>query len=302
MTMFTLAHLSDPHLGPLPRPRAKELASKRLLGFVNWYLRRRAWHRTEIFTAIVADMKQAVPDHIALTGDLVNIALEREFGPAREWLNRLGPPSDVTLVPGNHDIYVRATATAAARHWDDCMCGDARDSTDGAAAGRFPFVRRRGPLALIGLSSALPTGPFLASGRLGGEQIRRLAVLLPALTDAFRVVMIHHPPLGRRAHHKRLVDAKPLLDVLAEQGAELVLHGHDHRHALNWLEAPHGRIPMAGAPSASAASTSRDDDPAAYNLYRIDGRPGAWRCEMITRGLHPGGSDIVELSRRMLIG
>ncbi len=34
--MFVLAHLSDPHLGPLPRARMRELASKRMLGFVNW--------------------------------------------------------------------------------------------------------------------------------------------------------------------------------------------------------------------------------------------------------------------------
>jgi hypothetical protein len=27
--MFTLAHLSDPHVSPLPRPHAAELAGKR---------------------------------------------------------------------------------------------------------------------------------------------------------------------------------------------------------------------------------------------------------------------------------
>src|SRR5262249_58367145 len=117
----------------------------------------------------------------------------------------------------------------------------------------FPFVRRRGPLALIGLSSALPTAPFFASGKLGADQITRLAALLPRLADCFRVVLIHHPPLGHRPWHKRLVDATPFLEVLAAHRAELVLHGHDHQHSLHWVDWTGGRIPIIGVPFGSAA-------------------------------------------------
>lgn len=300
--MFVLAHLSDPHLGPLPRPRLSELASKRLLGFVNWRLRRDACHRSDIFTAILEDMNAARPDHVAVTGDLINISLEREFAPARAVLARLGAPDRVTLVPGNHDVYVRATAHCAARDWAEYMRGDDVTADDPATPSAFPFVRRRGPIALIGLSSALPTGPLKASGRLGPEQTARLADLLAQLADSFRVVLIHHPPLGRRPRHKRLTDAAPLLRVLAAHGAELVLHGHDHRDALEWATGPHGRIPVVGVPSSSAAPGMRHDDPAAYHLYRIDGRPGAWRCEMISRGLSADAGAIGERARRTLIG
>jgi 3',5'-cyclic AMP phosphodiesterase CpdA len=297
--MFVLAHLSDPHLGPLPRVRLRELAGKRLMGFVNWYLRRHACHVTEIFEALVRDLEAAQPDHVVVTGDLINIALESEFGAARDWLARLGASDRVTLVPGNHDIYVRATATEAGRVWGACMRGDAADGPHS-----FPFVRRRDGVALIGLSSALPTGPFLASGKLGAAQRTRLADLLPRLAGQFRVVLIHHPPLGWRAPHKRLTDARQFLGVLGANGAELVLHGHDHRHSLHWVEAGARRIPVVGVPSASAPAAGREDDPAAYNLYRIDGGRGAWQCEMISRGL--GGSreivEIVEIARRRLIG
>src|SRR5690242_7882516 len=125
--MFTLAHLSDPHLAPFRRPRLGELAGKRALGFANWQLRRHACHRREIVDALTADVIAAAPDHIAVTGDLVNIALDDEFAPARAWLERLGPPDHVTFVPGNHDIYVRDTAQHAERHFDVCMAGDAAD-------------------------------------------------------------------------------------------------------------------------------------------------------------------------------
>jgi 3',5'-cyclic AMP phosphodiesterase CpdA len=295
-----LAHLSDPHLGPLPRPNLTELAGKRLLGFVNWHLWRRACHRGEILAAIVDDLQAGGPDHIAVTGDLINIALEREFGAARAWLDRLGSPDRVTLVPGNHDVYVRATARHAEHAWGDYMRGDGTHAAVTQSAGHFPFVRRHGPIALIGLSTALPTFPLMATGALGAGQTARFAALLPQLAGAFRVVLIHHPPLGRRAWHKRLVDAEPFLRVVREHGAELVLHGHDHLHSLNWIEARTGRVPVVGVPACSAAPGCPDDDPAAYNLYRIEGEPGAWRCELISRGLRDDG--IAELLRQRLIG
>jgi 3',5'-cyclic AMP phosphodiesterase CpdA len=289
--MFVLAHLSDPHLGPLPRPRLTDLVGKRLLGWVNWHLRRHAVHRAEILAGIIADLKAAAPDHVAVTGDLVNIALAPEFGSARAWLESLGPPDRVTFVPGNHDVYVRATAGEARRAWAPFM-----------EDGEFPYVRRRGPVALVGLSTALPTAPLMASGKLGADQLARLAALLRQLKQpgAFRVVLLHHPPLGLRARHKRLVDAEPFLKVLAEHGAELVLHGHDHLHAVHWLDGPDGRIPVVGVPSCSAAPGSHEDDPAAYNLYRIDGTPGAWRCEMVSRGLKPNCDGVRELRRETL--
>jgi 3',5'-cyclic AMP phosphodiesterase CpdA len=298
--MFVLAHLSDPHLGPIPRPRLADLANKRLLGFVNWHLRRQRQHRRDVLDAVVGDMKAAAPNHVAVTGDLVNIALDAEFAPARHWLESVGSPAEVTLVPGNHDVYVRATATHAERFLSQYMCGDLDGAT---AAPRFPFVRRRGPVALVGVSSALPTAPLLATGRVGPDQLARLGPMLGELKtqQAFRVVLIHHPPVSTHSRHKRLVDAPALRGILREHGAELVLHGHDHLHSLAWTDGPGGRIPVIGVPSASAALHG-DEDPAAYNLFMIDGGPGAWRCELIVRGLSAKRDGIVEVMRRTIVG
>jgi 3',5'-cyclic AMP phosphodiesterase CpdA len=157
---------------------------------------------------------------------------------------------------------------------------------------------------LIGLSTALPTAPFMATGGLGTEQTRRLAETLDGLgrENRFRVVLLHHPPASRPDKRlKRLVDADMFRAVLAQHGAELVLHGHDHVHALVSLAGPNGPIPAVGVPSASAALTS-PDGPAAYNLYRIDGAAGAWRCEMISRGLTNVGAGVGETGRCILTG
>jgi 3',5'-cyclic AMP phosphodiesterase CpdA len=306
--MFVLAHLSDPHLAPLPQPRLAELAGKRALGFVNWQRKRRAIHRADVLARVVADLKASTPDHIAVTGDLINISLAGEFEPARAFLESLGAPADVTLVPGNHDAYVRGAALHPRAHWGSYMRGDGAAGDGARAQGLddegFPFLRRRGPLALIGLSSAVPTAPFMATGELGERQLEKLAAMLEraASEQRFRVVLIHHPPVSPRARHfKRLVDSAALREVLARHGAELVIHGHDHVHSLVWLTGPSMNIPAAGVPSASEAPPG-EHEPAGYNLYRIDGAAGAWRCEMISRGLARDGAGIVEIGREMLAG
>src|SRR5271169_729618 len=140
---FTLAHLSDPHLAPLPNPHWRELIGKRVTGYINWQRRRRFIHDPAVLAKIVADVKAHAPDHIAVTGDIANIALPDEFIRGRDWLGSLGPPRDVSFVPGNHDIYVPEAAGFASRLWRAQMSGD-----DGAVG--FPYLRRRGPLALIG--------------------------------------------------------------------------------------------------------------------------------------------------------
>jgi 3',5'-cyclic AMP phosphodiesterase CpdA len=295
--MFTLAHLSDPHLAPLPAPSWSELASKRLFGYLNWLRKRSRIHQRSTLDRVVADILAQSPDHIALTGDLVNIALPEEFTAARTWVADLGPPRRVSIVPGNHDAYVRAALEHFAANWSDYLRGDE------AGVPEWPFVRRRADVALIGLSTAIASPPLMATGRLGPAQLARLVDLLVELRAErlFRVVLIHHPPESEpRRHRERLLDAGAFRNALAKVGAELVLHGHEHVHSVIWLDGPDRRIPVVGVPSASA-STGGHWQPAAYNLFRVTGAAKAWHCEIVTRGFRPGSDGIIELDRRVLL-
>src|SRR6267142_4638752 len=101
MAAFTLAHLSDPHLPPLPSLRLRDLAGKRALGYLNWTRNRRNVHKRDVLDALVSDLQAQKPDHIAITGDLVNLALEAEFAPSRAWLESVGAPDRVTVTPAN---------------------------------------------------------------------------------------------------------------------------------------------------------------------------------------------------------
>jgi len=154
--MFALAHLSDPHL-PMPRARITELIGKRATGYVNWWRRRVQLHVPQALAGIVADIETKQPDHIALTGDLVNISLPSEFSKAAQWLEALGRPHDVTLVPGNHDVYVATAWPESLGLWGAYMASDGAPPATGFDV--FPTLRRRGPVALVGLSSGVPKPP-----------------------------------------------------------------------------------------------------------------------------------------------
>jgi 3',5'-cyclic AMP phosphodiesterase CpdA len=183
-------------------------------------------------------------------------------------------------VPGNHDAYVRVTAHRFAQAWRSYLDGD-----DAAGEGTFPYLRKRGPLALIGVSSAVPTPPLMATGWLGRNQLEALERMLARLSAAqlFRVLLIHHP-LRSNARAKRLTDSEELCALLKRHGVELVLHGHDHVHSTIWIDGPNGAIPVIGVPSASALAHGRY--PAgAYNLFSIDRDGSAWRCEQTVRGI-----------------
>ena len=85
---------------------AYQLAGKRGLGYINWHRGRKYIHRRETLDAVTRDLKTIATDHIAVTGDLANLSLPIEYAAARAWLETLGPPRDVTVIPGNHDAYV----------------------------------------------------------------------------------------------------------------------------------------------------------------------------------------------------
>jgi 3',5'-cyclic AMP phosphodiesterase CpdA len=295
---FTLAHLSDPHLAPLPAPGLRELAGKRALGYLNWTRNRTKVHRRDVLDTLLADMQVLRPDHIAVTGDLVNIGLKAEFAPARAWLESVGSPERVTVVPGNHDAYVRATQNRPAEIWGDYLRGDGALTADPIT---FPFTRRRGPLMLIGVSSAVPTPPLMATGWLGQAQLGALDRILSELSaeQAFRVLLIHHPLHSEKgSRHKRLTDSDALQALLKRHGVELILHGHDHIHSTMWFDGPRGRIPAIGVPSASAIAHG-DYPAAAYNLFSIERDGETWRCEQTVRGFGDG-MQVRELRRARL--
>jgi 3',5'-cyclic AMP phosphodiesterase CpdA len=292
--LFVLAHLSDLHATPVRLRSIREVLNKRALGWLSWRLHRRDEHQAAVLDALVDDLARVAPDHVAVTGDLTNLGLASEFEAARQWLARLGGPARVSVVPGNHDVYVASPQSTTWAPWAAYVAGRSyagRDAPEAGAAVEFPSVRVCGPVALVGLSSARATAPFRATGRVGRRQLERLEGVLRELAGSglCRVVLIHHPPLvDAVTPRRRLTDASELARVLARAGAELVLHGHMHRGHLASLAGPHGPIPVVGVSSSSALGRERPERRARYHLYRIEREAGAtgsrFRVECSVRG------------------
>ena len=307
--MFTLAHLSDPHVPTRLAPGVAALMSKRLLGYLSWRYRRSGIHRREILDALGRDLFDQRPDHVAVTGDLVNISLPAEFANVAEWLKSLGSSKQVTVVPGNHDAYVTVPWAQSWALWADYMASETAAESDGVQAAdrtQFPILRRRGPVVIIGLCTAIPTAPGLASGKLGEGQLTALADHLRNLAgeDLFRVVLLHHPPIdGTTSRRKGLVDADAFREVVAETGAELVLYGHNHRFASGEIPGSNGLVPVFGVPSASAMPTA-GKAVAQYHLFDIERTDSGWtvamrarRFELQTGGFRPAESRTLKILR-----
>lgn len=297
-----IAHLTDVHLGPIAGFTPRYWNLKRGVGYVNWLRKRRKLHSREVLDRIVLDMWAQKPDHVVVTGDLVNIGLPQEHSNALQWLQSIGSPEHVTVVPGNHDIYAHIGTDQGTRRWNAYMAPNDDGRSYSVQGETFPFVRIIGRVALIALNSSVPTPPLLAFGRIGASQLLRLGDILERLgrVGLFRLVLVHHPPLvGQASAARGLRDADALQGVLSRSGAELILHGHNHRNMVAWLAHGSGRTAIVGAPSASSAIAHRDEPPARYNLFDIE--PVGKRIDFVGRGLGDADGMIGELERGKLL-
>ena len=297
--MFRLAHVTDPHFRSttgLAGGGLGDYMGKRAVGAINLVVNRTRKHKMELLEALREDLHAQAVDHVAITGDLSNIAIEAEFREALRWIAATGaPPDAVTVIPGNHDAYVPAVVESRLfeRLFAPYQTADMR-----VAGAAYPFVRVRGDIALVAVTSSVPTGDLGAWGEVGAAQLARLEAALadPALAGKTRVVLIHHPPVVfKEGEHRNLKDRVALAAVLARAGAELVLHGHDHADERATLDGPRGApIPVVGAGSASYAG-----DPerrARYNIYEIKGRA----ITAITRAHDESANAFREVRREQL--
>jgi 3',5'-cyclic AMP phosphodiesterase CpdA len=291
---FTIAHITDPHLSPAPLPGLADFRLKRFMGYVNWKRARERLNDMGVLARLVEDLLAQRPAHVAVTGDLVNIGMPSEFRRAAVWMRTLGDPQDVSFVPGNHDAYVRASMPMLKATFEPWTTGD-------SGVSGFPYLRVRGEVAIIGLSSGVPTAPLMATGRVGRKQLQAFAALLDetGAQRLARVVLIHHPPLTRgEPPFRGLTDAAAFERVVGEHGAEAILHGHTHKQHVRSLPSRaartiSGTVPVLGAPAASAA-THDPRTSAAYHLVRLELEQGLWRVTARVRGLALGGEDIGE--------
>jgi 3',5'-cyclic AMP phosphodiesterase CpdA len=259
--------------------------NKRVTGYANLLLRRGRVYRRDFLVAVLAAAAKSA-DHLVVTGDITNLSLEAEFESARALLAEAARSVEVTVVPGNHDVYLAAVHRAGrfAHHFDAFLGGDLPELAVELPAGRFPLVKLRGPAAIIGLSSAVPRPPFVSSGRVGDAQLAALGRVLahPEVASRVAVLLVHHPPHdeGTRLGQLRggLVDAAALRAALAPLARGLVLFGHEHVRSRRAVWTSAGRVDAICA-TAAALDHSSAASRAGFNLYELDAAGGATSIE-----------------------
>jgi 3',5'-cyclic AMP phosphodiesterase CpdA len=283
-------HCSDIHLLSLRGVGAHRFLNKRLTGGVNLMLKRGKHHDEALFDRLVELAREHTVDRVVITGDLSNLALEQEFEHIVGKLDAIGLP--VTVVPGNHDAYTRGSVRQRRfeRMFARFMDGE-RHSDDPEHF--YPFVQRFGEVALVGVSTAHASLPLYAVGTVGQQQLERLDRMLDALgrEGLTRIVLIHHPVMpGVSLRRHDLVDLKAFGEVVARRGAELILHGHEHKAIAGTIPGLEAPVPVHGISSATNLSQHEGRE-AAFSIYQVAGRT-------IERVVHRwDGGDFVPLPR-----
>ncbi len=321
--VYTIAHLSDLHVTPVRVTNPFALSNKRILGWLSWTLRRQQEYRPEVLQTLISDLHQQPHNSVVVTGDITNISLADEFPAAVPWLQQLGSPENVFIIPGNHDAYISMPYERSWKHWEAYLQSDSEFQTTASTLQpeqrgnegegqthddgvQFPTVRIRGPVVFIGLNTAFPPAAWhAANGSVGPQQLTRLEQLLQqfAATDLCRVVLIHHPPDEEIEARRRLTDTAAFCDVLRKTGAELVLHGHLHKTVRRTIPGPTQPIPVIGVRSSSAIGHQARRR-AQYHLYHIERNFNGqendrFRIRMAVRSYDPavrGFIDKVELT------
>ncbi len=299
-------HMTDIHLPIRVKPRLRDLANKRVLGYLSWSRRRADLHKQEASDALAADLAAQSCQAAVISGDLVNIALPEEFEDARRWLDDRFEATPTVFAPGNHDTYVRTDWRRTLGLLSPYMVGvRAAQGAECEPAGfdGFPYLRQFAgaeDIAFIIANSAPTTAPGLACGRLGDDQIARIRQMLNDTRGRFQVLVLHHPVNeGVEPARKALGDRKKLRQMIAETGVDLVLHGHAHAPVFGAVETPAGLAPVIGGGSASHPYGRGKYRPARYNLFSLSKLEGGrWRLELAIRELDPDKNTVVTIESR----
>ena len=274
---FRFAHISDIHLPTFIRDCTPPTAflNKRFFSALSWFGNRQRIHGKEVTDHLIADCLKSAPDHILVTGDLTNLSLAGEYERASQWLHSLGNTDQVSAIPGNHDLLLDTPAAQSGlTSYDPFMQGNY-----GGATALFPFAKRKNDIVFIGLSTAIETPLGWCSGRLGQGQRERLRTLLDEAgrDNLCRIVALHHPPAGPQKPNGGLDDFEDFTRIIADCGAELILHGHTHQSSIYALQGPQEPVPVLGVPSLSVRPHKGHHPAGCWHEYTIERQDEHWQ-------------------------
>ncbi len=288
-----IAHLSDLHILDLKGVGPRRFLNQRAFGALNLLTARRNLHSPLVFECLLEDALEQRIDHVVITGDLSNLALQSEFERVSAYLRIVWDFDQVSVVPGNHDYYTAGTRRS--RRFEKAFYRYMFPDFCDLDSDPYPYAKSLGPVTLFGFCSAAETPPLMSWGQIDQAQMMRFVALAnePRTRESYNIALLHHyfhDTRGLLAATSRLREREKLAELLVDNGIDLVLHGHDHRAHVGFLGGgKRRRIPVIGCGS-STALTNDPNTVARYNIYTIkDGALTEWeirRYEPATRRFH----------------
>ncbi|MBI5535766.1 MAG: metallophosphoesterase [Deltaproteobacteria bacterium] len=260
--MSRIAHLTDLHVledhhrlrDPLARFRLAFLSARRPLDA--------AGRRTRVRRALDRAAR-AAPDHLVITGDLTEDGTAEQFEVLAELLlaSRF-EPSQITLLPGNHDTYSDPDA------WEKALSGPLRPF---AATSRAGAVSVLADAVIVQLSTPIHQHYARSAGLVRQEAVRDIDRIAgdPSFAGRTLIVAQHHPPLRHPLRIVHFWDGLLRCDLMTT-----LLLRHEHAHVL------HGHIHESRSRRLAGRSASQVfsapavvDHPDPLRLYEaVDGR------------------------------
>lgn len=278
--IIRLGHISDLHISDRARYPRNGFAAKDC-----------ERHSARLAKGLLDALREVGVDHLVVTGDLTFSGEPREFERAADLLRPFAEAKQLTVVPGNHDVWTEESVETA--RFLRAIGPDGRGMRK--AAPSYPHVVALGDDAvLVALDSArYGVDPWATPGRLGSEQLKAARELARDHSKQGRAVVLafhHHvvlPPerVSSDAHVARmpLADADQVVRLVAELPVAAILHGHRHTAFRVDLPGVAGPTPVLCAGSASRVTDEPVRRARAY-VYGID-RSGVRSVEAFVAGM-----------------
>jgi len=211
------------------------------------------------------------PDVVAVSGDLTQRALRREFERARTFLDELPKPQIV--VPGNHDVPM---------HLYSRFVGALDNYRRYISEELEPFYADE-EISIVGLNTARSL--TIKGGRVNPRQIARVEEKLCDLdNNLIKIVVTHHPfDLPETYARRQLVGrAQIAMARFAKCGVDMFLAGHYHLSYCGRTAERYTLGDYAGifVQAGTACSTRGRGEPNSFNI--VTTRPGHVSVETVS--------------------